>query len=110
MRRHLFRAAAIWLLSCVSAFAQQTTGNVIGRVIDEQGAAMPGVTVTAKNPATGFIRTQVSDSEGVYRLEALPVAIYEVTAELQGFATVSKKDIEINVSQTQAVDFSLKVA
>ena len=42
--------------------------------------------------------------------QALPVGIYEVTAELQGFATVSKKDIEVNVAQTQAIDFPLKVA
>ena len=87
------------LLTCASAFAQQTTGNVTGRVLDQQGAAIPGVTVTAKSPSTGFTRTEVSDAEGVYRLSALPVGIYEVTAELQGFSTVSKKDVEVNVGQ-----------
>ena len=71
---------------------------------------IPGATVTAKNAATGFTRTEVSDAEGVYRLSALPVGIYDVTAELQGFATVSKKDVEVNVAQTQAIDFPLKVA
>src|SRR3984893_7037427 len=110
MRRHLFGAAAFVLLACVSAFAQQTTGAVTGRVVDQQGAAIPGVTVTAKNVATGFTRTDTSDSEGVYRLQALPVGIYEVNAELSGFATVSKKDVEVNVAQIQAIDFSLKVA
>ena len=110
MRRHLFGAALLVLLGCASAFAQQTTGGIIGRVVDQQGAAIPGVTVTAKNPATGFVRAEVSDAEGVYRLTALPVAIYEVTAELQGFEAVSKKDIEVNVAQVQAVDFALKVA
>ena len=110
MRRHLFGAAMILLLTCASAFAQQTTGTITGRVLDQQGAAIPGATVTAKSPSTGFTRTETSDAEGVYRLAALPVGIYEVTAELQGFATVSKKDIEVNVAQMQAVDFALKVA
>src|SRR5258705_10687428 len=110
MRRHLFRAAVILLLSCASSFAQQTTGTVTGRVVDQQGAAIPGATVTAKSPATGFTRTETSDAEGVYRLSALPVGVYEVTAELQGFATVSKKDVEVNVAQTQSVDFPMKVA
>ena len=100
----------ILLLTCASVFAQQTTGTVTGRVLDQQGAAVPGATVTAKSPSTGFTRTETSDAEGLYRLAALPVGIYEVTAELQGFTTVSKKDIEVNVAQIQAVDFSMKVA
>jgi hypothetical protein len=110
MRRHLFGAAVVLLLTCASAFAQQTTGAITGRVLDEQGAAIPGVTVTAKSEATGFTRTEVSDAEGIYRLSALPIGIYDVTAELQGFATMSKKAIEVNVAQTQAVDFPMKVA
>jgi hypothetical protein len=110
MRRHLFGAAVFVLLACVSAIAQQTTGTITGRVVDQQGAAIPGVTVTVKNVATGFTRTETSDAEGLYRLPALPVGIYEVNAELQGFNTVSKKDVEVNVAQVQAIDFALKVA
>src|SRR4051794_27654209 len=110
MRRHLFAATMLVLLACATAFAQQTTGIVTGRVLDQQGAAIPGVTVTAKSTTTGFTRTEVSDGEGVYRLSALPVGTYDVTIELQGFKTVSKKAIDVNVAQTQAVDFPLKVA
>ncbi|HEX7138158.1 MAG TPA: TonB-dependent receptor, partial [Vicinamibacterales bacterium] len=98
------------LLSCAPAFAQQTAGNLTGRVLDPQGAAIPGVTVTAKSTSTGFTRSEQSDSEGVYRLNALPVGLYEITAELQGFTTVSRKDIAVNVAQTLTIDFSLKVA
>ena len=100
----------ILLVTCASVFAQQTTGNITGRVLDPQAAAIPGVTVTAKSPSTGFTRTETSDAEGLYRLAALPVGIYEVTAELPGFGTVSKKDIEVNVAQSTAVDFAMKVA
>jgi hypothetical protein len=110
MRRHLFGAAIFVLLACVSTFAQQTTGTIIGRVVDEQGAAVPGATVTAKSATTGFTRTETSDAEGVYRLSAMPVGLYDVNAELQGFATVSKKAVEVNVGQTQSIDFSMKVA
>src|SRR5580765_2788754 len=110
MSRKLFGAVAILLLTCASVFAQGTNGTVTGRVVDQQGAAIPGVTVTAKSATTGFTRAEVSDSEGVYRLSALPVGIYDVTAELQGFTTVSKKGVEVNVAQTQSIDFPLKVA
>ena len=74
MKRHLLGAAAVLLLTCASVFAQQTTGTVAGRVLDQQGAAVPGTAVTAKSPTTGFTRSEVSDAEGVYRLSALPVA------------------------------------
>jgi outer membrane receptor protein involved in Fe transport len=110
MRRHLFGAAITLLLTCASAFAQGTTGTITGRVVDQQGAAVPGATVTAKSATTGFTRSETSDAEGVYRLSALPVGVYDVTAELQGFTTVSKRGIEVNVAQTQGVDFPLKVA
>jgi outer membrane receptor protein involved in Fe transport len=109
MRRPLFGAALVLLLTCAPAFAQ-TTGNITGRVLDQQNAAVPGVAVTAKNPATGFTRTDTSDAEGVYRLTALPVGSYDVTAELQGFTTVAKKAIAVDVSQTLAIDFTLKLA
>src|SRR4051812_4706124 len=105
MRRQLVGAAMLVLLTCASVFAQGTNGTVTGRVVDQQGSAVPGATVTAKSATTGFTRAEVSDSEGVYRLSALPVGIYDVTAELQGFTTVSKKGVEVNVGQTQAIDF-----
>jgi hypothetical protein len=110
MRRYFGAVAAVLLFSVATAFAQQTTGTVTGRVLDQQGAAVPGATVTAKSAATGFTRTEVSDAEGVYRLSALPVGTYVVTAELQGFATVAKRDVEVNVGQTQAIDFAMRVA
>jgi hypothetical protein len=110
MIRKFLGAAALVLLACAPAGAQQTTGTVTGRVVDPQGAAVPGATVTAKSPTTGFTRSEISDAEGLYRLAALPVGLYEVTADLQGFQTVSKKDIEVNVAQIVAIDFPLKVA
>ena len=78
---------AAWLLSfavlSMPAIAQQTTGTILGRVLDAQGAAIPGATVTATSPATGFVRTVVSDTEGSYRLSALPVGQFDLTVEPQ---------------------------
>jgi carboxypeptidase family protein/TonB-dependent receptor-like protein len=110
MKRHVISTAFLFLLACATALAQQTTGNVTGRVVDEQGAGVPGATVTAKSATTGFSRTEVSDAEGLYRLTALPVGLYDVTSELPGFATVVKKDINVAVSTTLTVDFNLRVA
>ena len=101
---------AVLLLASRQASAQPTTGTVLGKVADEQGAIIPGATVSATNPATGFNRVAVSDAEGVYRLSALPVGAYDLIVELAGFATVERKDMVVNVGQTITLDFALKVA
>src|SRR5262249_30938366 len=90
------------------ADAQQTTGSITGRILDAQNAAVPGVTVTAKNPQTGFTRSDVSDSEGVYRLTALPVGTYDVTAELSGFNKVENKGLIVNVGQSLEIGMTMK--
>jgi hypothetical protein len=90
--------------------AQQTTGNITGRIVDDQGAAVPGVTVTARNAQTGFTRTDTSDAEGIYRLTAMPVGTYDITAELQGFNRIENKGIVLNVGQTHDIGMTLKVA
>ena len=75
MKRIIVAMIAICAFAVMAApaMAQQTTGSIQGRIIDAQKAAVPGVTVTAKSGATGFSRTEVTDAEGVYRLNALPV-------------------------------------
>jgi hypothetical protein len=106
---------AAWALACVAllnvpAFAQQTTGTVLGRVLDAQGAAIPGASVTARNEATGYVRSVVSDTEGAYRLSALPVGQFAITVELAGFSSIDRQGIVVNVGQTITLDFALKVA
>jgi hypothetical protein len=103
-------ASAVGLLLSSSLFAQQSTGTIAGRVLDPQGRAIAGATVTARNPDTGFVRTETSDNAGMYRLAALPVAAYEVSVEKEGFATISRTDVNVNVAETQPIDFRPPIA
>ncbi len=106
-----FALAAVFSASIVpAARAQQTTGNLGGRIVDQQNSAVPGATVTATNGETGFTRSAVSDSEGLYRLSALPIGTYDLDVVLQGFTTLQRKGIIVNVGQTLDVDFTLQVA
>src|SRR6516165_9621334 len=100
--------ASVLMLAAVPALAQQTTGNIEGRIVDAQKAAVPGVTVTAKSPSTGLTRSEVTDSEGVYRLSALPIGTYDIHAELQGFTTYERKGVVVNVGQT--IDLNIDLA
>jgi hypothetical protein len=94
----------------VPALAQQTTGSITGRVVDQSSAAMPGVTVTAVHTETGFSRTAVTESSGEYRLTALPVGVYDLTATLSGFKTLVNKGLIVNVGQTIDIPLKLEVA
>ena len=112
MRRFNLGVLAAVLLALAPAVgaAQQTTGNITGRIVDDQGGAMPGVNVVGRNSQTGFTRGDTTDAEGIYRLTALPVGAYDITAELQGFTKVENRGIVLNVGQTLDVNMTLKVA
>ena len=97
-------------LATTPASAQQTAGNITGRITDDQGAAIPGVTVTGRNAQTGFTRSDTTDGEGIYRLNGLQVGTYDITAELQGFNKVENKGIILSVGQTLEVPIGMKVA
>ena len=73
-RTVLLVVTAAILLAATPRFAraQSDTGVIDGRVLDESKAALPGVTLTARNIATGFTRSAASSAIGTYRLEFLP--------------------------------------
>jgi hypothetical protein len=101
----------IVLLILAPAGLAQTSGAVLaGRVADETGAALPGVTVTATNDATGVSRSVVTGSDGSYRTPTLLAGRYTVTAELSGFARVTVPNVELNVAATRELDLQLKQA
>jgi hypothetical protein len=90
--------------------AQTSGASLSGRVADESGGALPGVTVTATNTATGFTRATVTATDGTYRFPSLPAGTYTVTADLSGFASVTTRNLELNVSTERTLNVSLKQA
>ena len=91
------------------AQSQATTAEINGRVADAQGGVLPGVTVTATNPETGYSRTAVTNEEGVFVLPLLPPGTYEVTMELSGFSTF-KQMVRSTVGATSTLNPSLQLA
>ncbi len=91
------------------ARAQVTTATVVGTVTDSSAAALPGVTVTARNIDTGFTHTVPTSEIGEYRLEFLPIGNYVVEATLEGFKTASRSGIVLNVNDSIKIDFTLEI-
>ncbi len=90
-----------------TAFAQNAL--IIGTAMDETGAILPGVVVTARNTESGLVRTAVSDGTGAYRLSALPPGPYLVSAQLPGF-TSGGREILLVIDQTATIPFTMRPA
>ena len=106
----MFRCLVILVLAAAaSASAQEPRGTIIGHVLDEQGGAMPGVTVTITNVDTNVSATLTTNSTGYYQAPLLLPGNYSVTAELQGFKTSVRSGIILSVAQQATVDVTLGV-
>src|SRR5882672_10491225 len=100
------------VLAGLTAFAQSqaTTGNIEGRVVDTNGAAIPGVTVTATNQETGLAKTADTDTEGIYRIIFLSPGKYRVTTGgTKGFAGADYGNVTVTVGGQTPLDIQLKL-
>ena len=97
------------LLAGSPAVAQQTEARIAGTISDQNGGALPGVTVTVTSSATGAARTAVTDEQGRYTITNLPPGTYTVAAELSGFGA-SKQDVSVGLGDRKTVDATLQVA
>jgi outer membrane receptor protein involved in Fe transport len=107
VRRALGVSLGLILLAAPAA-AQSALGTLRGNVVDQQGAALPGTTITARHVETNTVETTVTGNEGIYVLPNLRPGKYEVGAELSGFAP-NKQLLELRVGQDLAINFTLKV-
>jgi len=106
-----------WLVMLLSigvampAIAQVQTGSILVKTVDQQGAIMPGATITISSPVlVAGTMTAVTDASGAYRFPSLVPGTYNVKVELSGFQTIIREGIIVVVGQTTPLDLSLKVA
>jgi outer membrane receptor protein involved in Fe transport len=94
------------------AFAQtSTTGTIEGNVVDTNGNAVPGVTVTVTSPNLITAQSATTNDEGRYRILNLPPGRYTVAvASSQGFAEFKQENVEVNLSRSSSVAITLQPA
>jgi hypothetical protein len=103
-------AALLVCVTAISAYAQQQTGEIFGRLVDKSGAVLPGVTVTVAGPALIQPRVVTTSETGTYRAPELPIGTYSVTFELGGFRTVVMQDIRITIGFRAQVNGELELS
>ena len=105
---NVYRYLIAFLVCTLAAgvvMAQTTRGAIQGRVGDEQGTALPGVTVSLQSAALPSQQSTVSDSNGIYKFLALPPADdYTVTFSLAGYQTRAMEKMAVNINATTRID------
>ena len=89
--------------------AQTTTGSIYGTVADASGAVIPNATVTAKNLLNGFTDIKQSDGSGDYIFPVLAPGSYTVSAQANGFKSVTETGIVLDANQNVHIIFNLPV-
>jgi hypothetical protein len=110
MRKRVFAALLAMTLLALPAAAQEQTGSIQGTVKDAQGGVLPGVTVEAKNQATGAVQSTVTNESGIYRFPALAPGRYDVSANLTGFAPAKNSNVILELGKVLSIDLSMAVA
>ncbi|HEX3094282.1 MAG TPA: carboxypeptidase regulatory-like domain-containing protein, partial [Candidatus Angelobacter sp.] len=104
----LLLLTALFLLSS-STRAQEVTASIVGTVVDPNGAAVSGATITAKDLDRGTIRTTTTNDEGAFNISGVPVGKYQVKAEAKGFQSMVNADLTIALNQTARLNFQLRI-
>jgi hypothetical protein len=103
-------AAALLAPAPLRAQSATNTSAIEGKVVDDSGAALPGVTVTIASPAlqTPQLDAQTDDG-GRYRFTALPRGLYMLTFTLSGFQKITRTDVDVNAGFVATVDIRMAI-
>ncbi|MFZ0338206.1 MAG: TonB-dependent receptor, partial [Terracidiphilus sp.] len=101
--------ALLLMLSSRTALAQYDLGGLVGTIHDSSGAAVPNVTVTVTNDATGIATVVKTNQSGDYEAPSLHVGVYTISASASGFAIAEAKSITVSIGARVRIDLVLKV-
>ncbi len=96
----------VMFIGAISAFGQSS--SLSGTVLDPQGGAVAGATITVTNVSTGAVRVATSSKEGSYQIAQLAPGTYRVRAESKGFASIVLEDIQAIVSTPITLNIAFK--
>ena len=109
-KQALFAAVLCSVFFLCPLLYSQANGSFSGTVTDKTGSVITGTTVTVTSPATGLTREVKTDASGHYLVPLLPVSMYTIRVQSQGFQTAEQKDVRLQLDEQREIDFSLNPA
>ena len=107
--RSFFLVACSFLVVAAPALAQQQ-GSISGKVLDPDGLALPGATVTVTEQNTGFNRMVVTAQTGAYSIAPLTPGTYTLAVEMPGFGSVKRTDLVLTAGMEMVLDLKTQLA
>src|SRR6266850_7277050 len=104
----LVASLVVCLCSAAPIRAQVDAGTILGTVSDASGGTVHGATVTLTNEGTNAALSTTTGSDGTYKFTPVKIGTYKLTATIQGFSTVTQRNVTVSVGQDVVVDFTLK--
>src|ERR1700675_1835110 len=101
-------ALLLTLLGVTPLRAQVDAGAILGTVTDASGSAVHGATVTLTNEGTNAALATTTGNDGVYKFTPVRIGSYKLTVTFQGFETIIRPHVEVNVGENVVADFTLK--
>ena len=105
----LLAVCCLTVILAGSAFAQADSAQVIGAIRDAQGGSIADAVITLRNVDTGFSRRATTDTDGRYRVTALPPGRYSLTADKNGFRTVVREGLILLLGAEPVIDVELPI-
>lgn len=93
----------------VVTVSAESTATLRGRIVDSDGAVVPGAKIIVANREIGVERFAQTDDQGNYQVAALPVGTYRIEMQAEGFQTQIVQKVIVEVGRTIVQDFSLTV-
>ncbi len=108
-RTFIFLVALVLSTTLVTtSFAQEQTGSITGKIVDEDNNPLPGATITLSGPALMGTRTFVSSEDGAFRFPAIPPGRnYSIIVDMPGFQKAERQGIIVSVGKTITIDFQI---
>ena len=103
------RALLVVLCGCLTLSVcpllhSQANGSFSGTVTDKTGSVISGASVRVASQETGLVREAKTDDTGHYLVPVLPVSIYSIHVEYQGFQAAEQKDVRLQVNEQRESD------
>jgi hypothetical protein len=109
MKPSFLRALVLSTLAAAGLFAADPTGSLEGRIVDPSGAAIANANVEVTAIATGFHRQTTSAADGGYVFPLLPVGVYLLSVQANGFRHFEQRGIEIRANVPVTAPVSLEI-
>ncbi len=110
-KRILFVLMICMTALCFSQLAYgQAIGSFSGTVTDKSGSSVAGASVTVTSQGTGVAREAKTDDSGHFIVNLLPVGLYTIHVQFQGFQPAEAKDLRLQIDESRELNFSLNPA